>query len=140
MAKRSPTAFLDAFAQLYRRMAALSCERYGPLGLGVTQAKLLRGIGAEAQVSQVDLARATGTDPAATGRTLRTLIQRGWVKRKRSPDDSRAFSLELTPEGRRLLTRVVRAREAIGVRIETSLDARDVVAFKRIVAKILEAS
>ena len=112
---------------------------YAPLGVGVTQAKLLRAVGESRQISQADLARATGTDPAATGRALRTLLDRRWVRRRRSRDDRRAFSLELTPEGEALLVDVLKAREVLAARIADCLDERDVAAFDRIAKKLLDA-
>jgi DNA-binding MarR family transcriptional regulator len=138
MAKRAQH-FIDRFSTLRRRMAGAIDEVYGPLGVGSTQAKLLRAIGQHQPMSQADLARATLTDPALTGRTLRTLLDRGWVRRRRSRDDRRAFSLELTPDGEELWKRVQKARAAIAARVERSLDASDLAAFDRIVQKLLDA-
>jgi len=114
-------------------------EAYATLGIGATQAKLLRTVGERQPMSQADLARATGTDPALTGRALRTLLDRGWVRRRRSREDRRAFSLELTPEGEALLEKVRAARAALFARIDGSLDEADHAAFDRIAKKLLEA-
>jgi DNA-binding MarR family transcriptional regulator len=114
-------------------------ETYAPLGIGSTQAKLLRAVRERRAMSQADLARATGTDPALTGRALRTLLDRGWVRRRRSRDDGRAFSLELTAEGEALFARVEAARDALVARLDAALDESDVAAFDRIVRKLLAA-
>jgi DNA-binding MarR family transcriptional regulator len=138
MPRRAPTHFIETFSALRRRLTGAVDEAYAPLGIGATQAKLLRTVGERQPMSQADLARATGTDPALTGRALRTLLDRGWVRRRRSRDDRRAFSLELTPEGEALLEKVRKARAALFARVDGCLDDRDRAAFDRIARKLLE--
>lgn len=137
MPKRPPTHFIDTFSQLRRRLTGVVDEAHAPLGIGTTQAKLLREIGAGGVVSQADLARRTATDPALTGRALRTLLDRGLVQRRRSKEDARAFSLVLTAAGQALLVDVLAAREALAARFDACLTERDLVAFERIAAKLL---
>jgi DNA-binding MarR family transcriptional regulator len=136
MPARPKPPFLETFSALRRRLVAAIDRAYAPLGVGATQAKLLRTVGERRAMSQADLARATGTDPALTGRALRTLLDRGWVRRRRSREDRRAFSLELTPEGEALLAKVLAAREALFARLDGCLDARDKAAFERIARKL----
>jgi DNA-binding MarR family transcriptional regulator len=139
MKRRAPSHFLDALSGLRSRLSGVAVEVYADLGLGPTQAKLLRTVGEGQPMSHADLARATGTDPALTGRALRTLLDRGWVRRRRSREDRRAFSLELTPEGDAQLEKVRAARETLGARIDGCLDAADLAAFDRIAQKLLAA-
>jgi DNA-binding MarR family transcriptional regulator len=138
MPRRATTHFIETFSVLRRRLVAVVDETYATVGVGATQAKLLRTVGERQPMSQADLARATGTDPALTGRALRTLLDRGWVRRRRSREDRRAFSLELTPEGEALLQKVRAAREVLLARVDGCLDARDHAAFDRIVRKLLD--
>jgi DNA-binding MarR family transcriptional regulator len=72
-------------------------------GLGQTQVGFLRHIGETAGISQADLARATDTDPALTGRGLQTLIERGWILRERSAGDLRGYVLSLSGPGLKAL-------------------------------------
>jgi DNA-binding MarR family transcriptional regulator len=139
MPRRAKSHFIETYAALKRRLTAVVDEAYAPLGIGTTQAKLLRMVGEGQPMSQADLARATGTDPALTGRALRTLLDRGWVRRRRSREDQRAFSLELTPEGEALLAKVLEARDALFTRVDACLDASELAAFDRIVKKLLDA-
>lgn len=139
MSRRAATPFIETFSGLKRRLSAVVEEVYAPLGIGATQAKLLRMIGERQPMSQADLARATATDPALTGRLLRTLLDRGWVRRRRSREDRRAFSLELTPEGEDLYASVRAKRAALHARVEKCLDADDRAAFERVAQKLLEA-
>jgi DNA-binding MarR family transcriptional regulator len=139
MPRRPATPFIETFSRLKRRLSAVVEAAYEPLGISAAQAKLLRAVGEQQPMSQADLARATGTDPALTGRLLLTLLDRGWVRRRRSREDRRAFSLELTPEGEELYATVRAKRAALHARVEKCLDAEDREAFERIAQKLLEA-
>ncbi len=139
MPRRMPTPFIETFSGLKRRLAAVASAVYAPLGIGATQAKLIRVVGERQPMSQADLARATETDPALTGRVLRTLLDRGWVRRRRSREDRRAFSLELTPEGAVLFAEVRKRRAALHARVEKCLDSKDRAGFERLASKLSDA-
>jgi DNA-binding MarR family transcriptional regulator len=130
---------MESFSALSRCLRAVAAQAYAAFEVGSTQAKFLRYIGRHSRISQADLARATVTAPTLTGRALETLIERGWVRRKRSEDDRRQYLLELTASGQRARARVEEARQGIVDRIGTVLDARDIEDFDRIAKKILSA-
>jgi len=134
----SRSEFFERFREVWRRLRAVAADEYAALGVGTVQAKFLRHLGGEGRISQAELSRATDTAPALTGRALETLVERGWVRRKRSAEDRRRYVLELTAEGRRARDQVVKARAAVIRRIESVLDERDVADFDRIAAKILD--
>ncbi len=139
MARREPGEFLDGFGALSRCLRTVVAEAYAELGLGSTQAKFLRHVGRRSRTSQADLARATLTDPALTGRVLASLIERGWVRRTRSEDDRRQYLLELSPAGERASRKVEEARANVAARVARALDARDLADFERIGRKIRAA-
>lgn len=137
--RRAPTDFFDTFGAVRRCVSALGHEAYAELEIGTTQAKFLRVIGERGKISQAELARATTTDPALTGRILATLIERGWVDRERSDEDRREYVLELAAAGRRVRDKVEKLRAALAARIVAKLDDRDLDDFARIANKILDA-
>ena len=139
MTRREPAEFLESLRALSRCLRSLAVQAYATFEVGSTQAKFLRYIGRHSRISQADLARATETDPALTGRVLETLVARGWVRRTRSEDDRRQYVLELAASGQRARKRVEEAREQIAERIATVLDERDLEDFERIAKKILTA-
>jgi DNA-binding MarR family transcriptional regulator len=53
--------------------------------------------------SQHELAEYTGIDRSTISQTVRRLVRRGLVRRKRNSKDRRAFKIVLTDEGRELL-------------------------------------
>lgn len=137
LAKRDPNEFLDTFGILSRTVRGAVARAYAEIDqLGTTQAKFLRHIGKNGKMSQADLSRATDTHPALTGRALETLMERGWVRRKRNEEDRRQYLVELTASGQRMRARVEEARIEIAKRVVEMLDDRDLEDFERIAKKL----
>ena len=139
MARRDSHEFFELFGAVTRRLRSVAAQAYATFEVGSAQAKFLRHIARHSRISQADLARATDTAPTLTGRALETLVERGWVRRKRSEIDRRQYVLELTASGQRTRERVESARNDIIARLGSSLDDRDVEDFERIAQKILVA-
>jgi DNA-binding MarR family transcriptional regulator len=139
VALREPHQFLESFGALSRCLRGVAAESYATLEIGTAQAKFLRYVGQHSRISQADLARATDTAPTLTGRALETLVERGWIRRKRSEEDRRQYVLELTAAGQRMRQKVEAAREEIALQIAGVLDKRDREDFDRIAKKILAA-
>ena len=138
--RRLAHEFLDTYARLKRSLAALTAREYAQLELGSAQVRFLKQIARSPSISQAELARATETDPALTGRALQTLIKRGWVRRVRSATDKRAYLLQLGAGGKRIMSRVEAVRSELAEQITASLDDRDREDFRRIVDKIVTAA
>lgn len=139
VARREPVEFIESFGALSRCIRSVAARTYATFEVGSTQAKFLRYIGRHSRISQADLARATETDPTLTGRALETLVERGWVRRKRSEEDRRQYVLELAASGQRARKRVEQAREQVAERVVAVLDEGDLEDFDRIASKILAA-
>lgn len=139
MDRRDPHDFFEQLTAVSRRLRSVAAQAYSTFEVGSAQAKFLRHIGRNSRISQADLARATQTAPTLTGRALETLIERGWIRRKRSEEDRRQYALELTASGQRARERVEAVREGLIARLATVLDDRDVEDFERISKKILAA-
>ncbi|TSC32738.1 winged helix-turn-helix transcriptional regulator [Corallococcus sp. Z5C101001] len=137
--RRDPHDFFEQLTAVSRRLRSVAAQAYSTFEVGSAQAKFLRHIGRNSRISQADLARATETAPTLTGRALETLIERGWIRRKRSEEDRRQYALELTASGQRARERVEAVREGLISRLATVLDDRDVEDFERIAKKILAA-
>ena len=116
----------------------MAAESYATFGVGSAQAKFLRYIGRHSRISQAELARATQTAPTLTGRALEPLVERGWVRRKRSDEDRREYILELTASGKKMRKRVEDARLRVAERIVAVLSERDLEDFDRVAKKLLD--
>src|SRR6478672_5423209 len=54
-------------------------------------------------VSQTDVMHATGIDRSTTSNLVTRLVKRGWLQRRRTKDDARAYAVRLTAAGRKAL-------------------------------------
>jgi len=131
--------FFERLGVLHRCLRTAADQAYATVDVGSAQAKFLRHIGRASGISQADLARATETAPTLTGRALETLVERGWVRRKRSEEDRRQYVLELTAAGQRARARVEEVREGVLRRITAAVDEKDIEDFDRVSRKIRAA-
>ena len=134
-----PRPFVETFTALKRCIMSVAAEMYGDVGMGSTQVQFLSHIAHHGRISQADLARATSTDPALTGRALQGLLERGIIRRERSKSDRREYLLDLGPAGGEWLAQVERARARLAERLVRPLDDRDLADFERIATKLLAA-
>jgi DNA-binding MarR family transcriptional regulator len=95
------------------------------LGLKPRHLRLLVLVDRATELNQRDLAGQLGMDPGNLVTILDALEVDGLVARPRSEADRRQRLVSLTPSGRRLLVRALRATAAIDERILTTLPASD---------------
>ena len=139
VARRDPHEVFESFVGVIKTLRAAVAGAYAATGVGSAQAKLRRHIGKHSRISQADLARATDTAPTLTGRAVEPLIERGWIRRKRSEEDRREYVLELTASGEKMRARIEAAREELIQHLAAVLDERDTEDFDRIARKVLAA-
>lgn len=114
MAARPATLPLDQFLtyrlhQVNKITDKASTDAYaGELGLAVGEARCLAAIGNFAPLSVNQLAARANLDKAQASRAAQALVERGWVRKEASPTDARGVVLQLSAEGRRWWTRVMR--------------------------------
>jgi DNA-binding MarR family transcriptional regulator len=136
---QDPQAFIETFRVFRRCVMAVASEMYGDVGMGSTQIRFLKHIARHGRISQADLARATGTDPALTGRALQGLLDRGVIRRERSKADRREYLLDLGPAGGESFAEVERMHAKLAERIVKPLDDRDMKDFERITKRLIGA-
>ena len=111
----------DDFAE---RRAQLAAE----VGLTPAQWRVLEEISSEDFMPSL-FARRRAQSPAAVSKTLRQLADAGWVDVAIGEQDARRRRYTLTTDGRRVLTRVRRARERAIAEIWGELPIRDLERF-----------
>lgn len=72
-------------------------------GLTPRQFTILVAVARNASASQTDLVRATGVDRSTLADIVRRLVEAGFLHRRRSRDDARAYVVRLTPKAESLL-------------------------------------
>ncbi|NNM44149.1 MAG: MarR family transcriptional regulator [Chlamydiae bacterium] len=112
--EESPGFLLWQVSSLWQRRQKKALSK---IGLTHVQFVLLAGIGflesSKTLVTQVGLSKQAKTDVMMTSQVLRTLESKGFLKRKRSTDDPRAYLLSLTKPGRSLMEKGLKIVEAV---------------------------
>ena len=131
---RDGVAFL--LAQLGYHAAELFAERIAPLGLGPPQAGILRAIAAEPGRSQQALSRQLKLLPSRVVAFVDELENRGYLERRRNPDDRRLHALYLTPSGKRLMQKLSHAAREHEREVTAALNDRERGELRDLLARI----
>ena len=113
-------AFL--LAQLGHHAATLFAEQVAALELTPPQAGILRAIAAEPGRSQQALSAQLGMLPSRVVVYVDELEERGYVERRRNPDDRRLHALHLTASGKRLMRKLSELARRHELRLTAALD------------------
>jgi len=89
-----------------RSLARRYNEAFRALDLSQSQAGVLLQVDWADAHTQTEIARRLGIQKAAAGAVIIDLEERGWIKRRRSPDDARMMEVTLTPAGRRKVKQI----------------------------------
>jgi DNA-binding MarR family transcriptional regulator len=105
----------------HRRLA----ERLAPLDLHPRHFGMLSHLAASEGQSQQALSVTLGIHRSAMVALVDDLEQRGLAERRRDPGDRRAYSLYLTPKGRKLLARMQRMAQEHEAELLSGLDGSE---------------
>ncbi|MCI5076590.1 MarR family transcriptional regulator [Oricola sp.] len=90
-------------SQLSREFFAEECKSYG---ITPEQLIVLITLQQNPGIGQVVVAERVSLDQATTGQIIARLIKHGLARRKKNPADTRAWQVELTDDGAKLLDEV----------------------------------
>jgi DNA-binding MarR family transcriptional regulator len=113
-------AFL--LAPLGQQAAELFAERIASVGLTPPQAGLLRAIASNPGRSQQALSGQLQLLPSRVVAFVDDLEDRGFVERRRNPDDRRLHALYLTPSGKQLMQKLSELARQHERRLTAGLD------------------
>jgi DNA-binding MarR family transcriptional regulator len=133
---RDGVAFL--LAQLGHHAAALFAEQMASLDLTPPHAGILRAIAAEPGRSQQALSAQLGLLPSRVVGYVDELEERGYVERRRNPDDRRLHALYLTASGRKLMIRIGELARQHDRRVTAGLDATERETLRGLLAAVAE--
>jgi DNA-binding MarR family transcriptional regulator len=117
-------------------MSRAAAVAFSQSGVGTKQVQILREIRGSKSISQVDLSRATSTDPAGLMRALDALERRGWVQRVGCEDDRRRKLVSLTPDGQRAMALLDANYEVLRKLTNRTLTPTEREQFCRLAAKL----
>jgi DNA-binding MarR family transcriptional regulator len=87
-------------------------------------------------ISQTELSLAAGRDKSSLTPVVEDLVKRGLVERKRMHHDRRAYSLNVTPAGKKTLTQMTRCARRHERNLDHIIGERDRKRFIQILKKI----
>jgi DNA-binding MarR family transcriptional regulator len=116
-----------------------SAEALGRLGLSPKGFGALTVLDAEGPLPQIELARRQGIDRTTMVAVVDELEGLAAVRRERDARDRRAYALELTPAGHRLLQRARPALAAVEEEFLAPLPAGDRERLRRALRLLVEA-
>ncbi|MDM9627920.1 MarR family transcriptional regulator [Rhizobium sp. S152] len=125
---------LALLARAWRR--AIDCA-LSDLGLtDATWAPLLHLNEYGEGVTQKELAFRVGIDASTLVRVLDILSERGLIKRTADADDRRARKIYLTTAGRKVLSDLQYARDAVDAKVLADVDDQDILGLVKVFKKI----
>ncbi len=127
-------AFL--LAQLGHHAAALFAEQVATIELTPPHAGILRAIAAEPGRSQQALSAQLGMLPSRVVVYIDELEDRGYIERRRNPDDRRLHALYLTAAGKRLMRKLSQIARQHELRFANALDSEQYGTLRELLAAV----
>ena len=106
---QSPGFLLWRVSNAWQRAVRNALEPSGLTHAQFVILATLEWLGGEQGAKQHEVATLAGMDPMTTSQVTRVLEERDLVRREGHPEDGRAFSVALTPKGRKAVARAVPA-------------------------------
>jgi DNA-binding MarR family transcriptional regulator len=108
MQKRTPNTLLDRSVTHLLHRGGQCADEVFSLSIGNSditprQYAVLSVVAKKEGVRQTDIAHATGIDRSTVTNLVTRLVKRGWLQRRRTKADTRAYAVRLTPAGRMAL-------------------------------------
>ena len=97
----------------YHQCDAMMASRLAPLGVRTAEHEILANLVREPGISQQALAARCFTAKSHVSALLRTMEERGWVRREADPSDARARRLYVTRSGEALARRTLAVQAEI---------------------------
>jgi DNA-binding MarR family transcriptional regulator len=94
-------------------------------GLTLRQFIVLQVVAEASGPSQTDIVTATGIDRSSVSDLVKRLVTHGWLRRRRTKRDARAYAVRLTQEGQRILALGIPAAHATENLLLTSFSAAE---------------
>jgi DNA-binding MarR family transcriptional regulator len=105
-------------------------------GLTLPQLMILQVVAERSDQSQIEIAAATGIDRSSITDLVKRLVRYGWLQRRRTKRDTRAYAVRLTQEGKRILSMAIPAARATEEFLLTSYSAAQRRSFRQILKSL----
>jgi DNA-binding MarR family transcriptional regulator len=138
-AARSGDGVAFLLAQLGHHAATQFAEQIAAVDLTPPHAGILRAIASQPGGSQQALSEKLGLLPSRVVAYVDELEDRGYLERRRNPDDRRLHALHLTASGKKLMAKIADLARQHERRITAGLDAEQRTALRDLLAMLADA-
>ena len=119
-----------------QRADALFIQHVSDRNVTPRQFAVLEAVAGNDGLSQTDIIDATGIDRSSTAELVRRLVRGRFLQRRRTRRDARAYSVKITPAGRKLLTSCAPAVRSAHEQLLDRFSAIEREAFHTLLARI----
>ncbi len=133
-----PDGIAFLLAQLGHHAAALFAEQVATIELSPPQAGILRAVAAEPGRSQQALSAQLGMLPSRVVAYVDELEERGYLERRRNPDDRRLHALYPTAAGKKLMRKLSELARRHELRFASALDPEQYSTLRELLAKVAQ--
>ncbi|GGH59046.1 DNA-binding MarR family transcriptional regulator [Paenibacillus sp. JGP012] len=120
----------------HRKSAALLASQFKPYDITTEQFSVLFNVNRSEGVNQKEIAGLVFKDQPTTARIIDLLEKKGWVERRTSEHDRRAYLLYITKEGKALIDILVPIERAMNKKLAEGIPADQMEAFKHTLSLI----
>ena len=135
-----PLQFLSPIHKASRQVSIYLERATVELGVSPGEGHLLSYLRSYAPCPVSELERVFGHKRSTLTSMLDRLAERNLLTRKINPSDRRSFSIELTPEGRKLAVKIQRILEAFEQRVKDRITERQRAGFRAVMGAIADVT
>lgn len=110
----------------------------GSTNITPRQFAVLSAVAKQEGINQMDIVDATGVDRSTTSELVGRLVKKGWLHRRRTKEDARAYAVQLTAAGRKALKIGEKAALGIEEKALAALSSRKHALFIEALSKIVQ--
>ena len=127
------------FAQVGAAFKKIRSAFERDVGVGPPMYFVLHMLSVEDGISQGEIGRLAGVEPARVTRIAKLMEREGLIERARGPEDNRVVRMHLTPEGKQAFELASERSEVFRIRIRSTLTEEEQEELQRLLGRVIEA-
>ena len=135
-----PLQFLSPIHKASRQVSIYLERATVELGVSPGEGHLLSYLRSYAPCPVSELERVFGHKPSTLTSMLDRMAERNLLTRKINPSDRRSFTIELTPDGRKLAVKIQKILEAFEQRVKDRITERQSAGFRAVMGAIADVT
>jgi DNA-binding MarR family transcriptional regulator len=135
-----PLQFLSPIHKASRQITIYLERATVALGVSPAEGHLLSYLRSYAPCPVSELERVFGHKPSTLTSMLDRMAERNLLTRKINPSDRRSFTIELTPDGRKLAANIQKMLEAFEQRVKDRITERQSAGFRAVMGAIADVT